>query len=404
MVVHDYSGHPFQVQLSRELTARGHAVLHVHCPSYVTGKGNLTTSPSDPPGFALAEVSLGEDFAKYRLAKRVRQEHRYARRWGEAAARFRPDIVVSANAPLLAQSGILRWCRRSGTPFVFWQQDVYSLAIQAEAERRLGGLGRWLGTAVMRWEASMLRRSEAVVCISDDFLPILAQWQVPAATTRVIENWAPLDELPASPRHNRWSAEHGLDDSKVFLYAGTLGLKHNPGLLLQLAADHSDGDGSKVVVVSEGAGADWLEEKAAERGLSNLEILGFQPYSRLPEVLASGDILVVLLEPGAGAFSVPSKVLSYHCAGRPLLAAVPAQNLAARTIERAGSGIVVEPTRPDDFLAAGRKLASMPSLRAAMSASARSYAERTFEIASVADAFEEVLHLSRPALARAAAA
>ena len=30
IVVHDYAGHPFQVQLARALAAAGHEVLHLH--------------------------------------------------------------------------------------------------------------------------------------------------------------------------------------------------------------------------------------------------------------------------------------------------------------------------------------------------------------------------------------
>ena len=61
VVVHDYVGHPFQAQLARGLAARGHAVLHVHCSSFVTGKGRverdtvegqahrISRLPFDPP-------------------------------------------------------------------------------------------------------------------------------------------------------------------------------------------------------------------------------------------------------------------------------------------------------------------------------------------------------------------
>jgi hypothetical protein len=67
-------------------------------------------------------------------------------------------------------------------------------------------------------------------------------------------------------------------------------------------------------------------------------VLDYQPYGQLAEVLATADVLVALLESSAGIFSVPSKVLAYLCAARPLLASMPKENLAARTIERAGAG------------------------------------------------------------------
>src|SRR5215213_6966407 len=77
ILLHDYSGHPFQVQLSRELARRDHEVHHLHCPSYTTGKGALAVRPDDPPGFSVEPVDLGEPFDKYHYARRVRQERRY---------------------------------------------------------------------------------------------------------------------------------------------------------------------------------------------------------------------------------------------------------------------------------------------------------------------------------------
>ena len=49
---------------------------------------------------------------------------------------------------------------------------------------------------------------------------------------------------------------------------------------------------------------------------------------------------VVLLERSAGAFSVPSKTLSYLCAGRPVVGLMPAENLAAEVRYLQGPGRV----------------------------------------------------------------
>jgi glycosyltransferase involved in cell wall biosynthesis len=120
-------------------------------------------------------------------------------------------------------------------------------------------------------------------------------------------------------------------------------------------------------------------------------LFGFQPYEDLPDMLATADIVLVLLEPEAGAFSVPSKVLTYHCAGRPILGAMPAENLASRIIESNRSGIVVEPDDAAAFVAAAHLLVDDPDLRATMGRSGRRYAETTFDIERIGDRFVEVL-------------
>ena len=139
-----------------------------------------------------------------------------------------------------------------------------------------------------------------------------------------------------------WARKAGLDGSFVFLYTGTLALKHNPGLLADLAGRMQgrtvDGRPVRVVVQSQGPGADFLREQAAARGLEALVVRGFGPFSEIPAAMAAADVLVAVLEPDASAYSVPSKVLAYLCAGRPVLLAVPPGNLAARIVARESAG------------------------------------------------------------------
>jgi glycosyltransferase involved in cell wall biosynthesis len=120
-------------------------------------------------------------------------------------------------------------------------------------------------------------------------------------------------------------------------------------------------------------------------------ILPFQPFGRLSEVLASADVLVTILEPEAGAFSVPSKVSTSLAAGRPILAAIPQANLAAKTIIRAKAGVVVAPRDRAGFVAAARSMAANAEMRAAWSQAARAYALAHFDIDVIVIQFEDAL-------------
>jgi colanic acid biosynthesis glycosyl transferase WcaI len=387
VVVHDYVGYAFPAQLARALAARGHDVLHLHCRSFVAGKGRLERTSADPPGLAFESVGLGEEFAKYDVRRRVAHELATGRELAGRIAAFRPDAVLSANTPLFVQRSLLRATRRAGARFVFWQQDVISAAARRVA-------GRAAGAAAALLERRLLRRSDAVVVISEDFLPLLRRWGVPESRLVVIENWAPLDELPVVERANAWSAEHGLDGRFVLLYSGALGVKHDPGLLLELARWASGRD-ALVVVVSEGPGADWLAAQGG--GEPSLRLLPYQPYERLPEALGSADVLVALLQPAAAGFSVPSKVLTYLCAGRPLLASVGRDNLAARVVERSGGGVVVPAADAPALVSAAQELLADPERRDELGRRARAYAETAFDIDTLATRFEEVLAGAAPA-------
>ena len=114
-------------------------------------------------------------------------------------------------------------------------------------------------------------------------------------------------------------------------------------------------------------------------------LLDYVPYADFPRVLGVADVTLVLLEEEAGTFSVPSKVLAYLAAGRPVVAAMPADNLATTTVARAGAGVV---TRPGDHAAFAEAVADLladDERRAAAGAGARAHATATFDIEVIAD-------------------
>ncbi len=388
IVVHDYVGYAFPAQLARVLAARGHDVLFLECASFTAGKGLVERQDGDPETLAFDSVAVAGEFAKYDIRRRVAHERETGNELGRRVAEFRPDVLLSSNAPLFVQSRLQQAAHESGAGFVFWQQDVFAAAARRVLGRRSRLVGAVAEKGVAVFERRLLRGSDAVVVISDDFVPLLRRSGVDEARITVIENWAPLAELPVLPRDNDWAREQGLGDRFVFLYAGTLGFKHDPSLLLALARWAQAND-AVVVVVSEGPGADWLAEHGD--GETALRLLPYQPYGRLPEVLATADVVVALLEPDASAFSVPSKVLTYLCAGRPQLVSVPADNLAARVVERSGGGLVVPPGASERMLDAAAALRAGPELRQELGRRARAYAEKTFDIETIADGFELVL-------------
>jgi colanic acid biosynthesis glycosyl transferase WcaI len=394
--VHDYSGHPFQVELSRSLARRGHEVLHLYSGSFLTPQGALQKTGSDPATFDVEPVVLGEAVAKNDLLKRRRQDKAHGLKAAERIARFRPDVLLCANTPLDGLKVMQESAHRHGAAFVFWVQDLIGQAALRILGAKYGPLGRLVGSLYVGFEHRTLVRSEAVVLISEDFRPWLPSSLRADPRVHVIENWAPLGDMPARPRANAWGMEHGLEGQTVVLYSGTLGMKHNPDLLVRLAQAMQDAGEGRMVVVSEGESVEYLRRRRDELGLQNLDLLGFQPFSALPDVLASADVLVAILEPSAGVFSVPSKVLTYHCAGRAILLAVPSENLCARIVLENGSGVVAPPTDADEFVRQGMRLVSDAAFREEAGKNARAYAERTFDIEAITDRFEVVLGSVRP--------
>jgi hypothetical protein len=100
ILIFDYSGHPFQVQLSRELARRGHRVRHVFSAEFQTPKGNLAVQADDPDGFEIVPLRNSRPFAKGTFVRRRGQEIETGRLVAAQVRQFVPDVVVSSNAPL----------------------------------------------------------------------------------------------------------------------------------------------------------------------------------------------------------------------------------------------------------------------------------------------------------------
>jgi colanic acid biosynthesis glycosyl transferase WcaI len=392
--VHDFSGHPFQVQLSRNLAARGHEVVHGYSSQYITGHGRLAVDALDPASLRIEGVTASAPLVKYSPVGRARFEFAYAEAWRRELEDEQFDVVVACNVPLFAMAKMRRYFLAHHQPWVFWHQDIYSAGMAAETSRRLPGpAAKLTGRAFARAESALVRDAAAVVAIGEGFVQQYQEWGVRYDHVRVIPNWAPLDELTPGERDNDWASKHRIPRQPIrLMYAGTLGRKHNPLLLLDvLDSCLAQGLDATLVVISEGVGADDLAVAAA--GRTDVRILGYQPAEELSDVFATADVMVALLEPDAAQFSVPSKVLSYLSAGRPTIALVPDGNPSAADVAKAG-GFIGAPTeigaREAAVWLAGVR--ADPLGLAVLGERARALAVERFDIDRIGSQFEEVLY------------
>ena len=391
ILIHDYAGHPFQVELSRSLARHGHTVLHVYSGSVITPQAGLTKTSEDPDTFDAKGIVLAEKIKKGNLIARRGQEIEHGRRVCTEIETFRPDVVVSSNCPLDSQRQMQVTCDKLGIPMVYWLQDFIGLATFTLLSERLPVVGWVMGKYYMAMESRLLRASRRIIAISEDFKGQLLQWGFSENQITVIENWAPLAEVPLKPKVNPWSQSHSLSETFNFQYSGTLGMKHNPELLLLIAKEFKDNPEVRVTVVSEGPGRKWLEEHSKLEGLTNMHLYDFQDFKDLPDMLGCADVVVAILTASAGAFSVPSKVMTYMCSGKPMLLAVPPENLASRVVVKHETGLTSPPDGVKAFIDNAKKLYADAGLRSRMGKNSREFAEQNFDIEKITDRFEVAL-------------
>jgi len=386
--LHDYGGYAFSLQLARAWAKAGHSVFYSFSNS--TQYVKRAAGGEATQGLTIKRVTLSKPYRKYSFIQRYQSETEHGRIVAGEIRNFHPDLVLSANTPLDAQSPILRASKREHSRFVFWFQDAISIAIARTMHRKWIFIGDLIGKYYQRLEQNLLRSSDKVILISVDFQPLMNQWHVAKEKCVVIPNWMPLDEITPREKQNSWSREHGLQDKFCFMYTGILGLKHDLGVFIQLAEHFYAHPEVCVLIVSEGEKADELKEKASALNLPNLVVLPFQAIGVYDQVLGTADVLVSVLNHDAGSYSVPSKVLTYLCSGKPILLSLPVENAAARMVALAGAGLISAPDNVDLFVQNAQKLYTNASLREQMGYNGRTFAEKQFNIDSIMNQFKAV--------------
>ena len=400
ILLHDYANYAFTKQLAGQLAARGNRVTYAYNSHY--DGPNSKADMVDVPGLEYLPVGASiQGKPSESFVKRLRMELSYGRALVERLKSLSVDAVLSANTPSLVQNRLARVLKSAQIPLLSWVQDLYGVAAHKLLRKRLPIVGEAVGRYFIYLDKQSLRWSDQAILITDDFRPFAHAAGLPDERLQIVENWAPVQDIPSLGKDNAWARSQNLPDVFRFVYSGTLAMKHNPQLLVQLAkgllhhAAASAAPPAELMVVSSSPGARWLAEQVKEQQLKNVRLLDFQPAASFPSILGSGDVLLAVLESDAAAFSVPSKVLSYLCAGKPILAAIPGGNLAARIIQGAGAGRVVEPTNANEFAAAGIAMMSADDQqRQAWGRAARQYAERTFDLERITDRFLEIFDSS----------
>ena len=232
IAINDYAGFSFPLDLSSELSNRGHDVLHIFSEASGGPKASIDEGIHQKLKISNIDINTVE---KDNLLKRWLQERRYGDLAVKELDKWRPDVVISGNTPLEAQRKIIHWAGHCVVPSVFWLQDLLSIAAESIISNVSRTLGRFAYAYLNGIETDTLSIADHIVAITDDFIPYLNQWNIDLDKVSIIPNWGPIERIPVLPRINPFSKNHGLNEKFVILYCGTLGKKQDIQLITNTA-------------------------------------------------------------------------------------------------------------------------------------------------------------------------
>jgi colanic acid biosynthesis glycosyl transferase WcaI len=287
-----------------------------------------------------------------------------------------PDVVLNYGPPLVGPLLAAALARARGARLVSIVFDFYpDVAVESGSVRN--GL---VIAAARRAESAQYRLSDRILVLSEGFRRRLERKGVGPEKIVTIPVWLQGDEIRPRDRDTAWRRRHGIGpETQVVLYAGTIGLVSGARVVIEAAQLLRNRVDVLFLFVGEGQVRHELERAARAARLPNVRFLPFQPREELCDVQASADVSLVTLAPGRGHTSVPSKVLGYLAAARPVLASVDPDCDTAETIRASGAGVVVAPGDPVALSRALEALLADPFARRRMGERGRLAFERDFE-------------------------
>ncbi len=348
------------------------------------GPCRLLTGMPHGTDTASLDVRRGPAYDRRSTARRLASWARFAVRAVRELALVRRGalVLVTTNPPVLQH---LAWMasRARGFRYVVLLWDLYP--------DHLVKIG-WFGAShpvVRAWRAlnrAALGRAAAVVAIGDSMAraAIDGLGAGSAVQVKVIPNWADTDAVrPREKRDNHFALQHGQVGKVTVLYSGNLGATHGVGVIPAIAERLREDSRVGFLVIGQGFGRDALEADIARRGLTNVALVDYQPWSVVPLSLATGEIAVVAQASGSESLSVPSKAYSALAAGSAILALTSPGSDLATLVKRHEVGAVCDPQDP---VAAARAIAALlddPDRLASCRNNARAAAEQYFSIPAV---------------------
>lgn len=288
------------------------------------------------------------------------------------------DVVYGNTWPLIAGGLLTLKCRLHKVPLVLNIQDIYpESVIELGKLSREGKIARWLRLL----DAWIGRQADCLVTLSQGFANFYREArEVPAEKIRIVPNWLDGEKIKPGPRVGAFRETHGISpETFVVMFAGNVGAVAGVQNVIRTAALLKDEPRLLFVIAGDGSARPECESLA--RGLQAENVTFFYPLhrSKVSDVQAAADLLVLPTQPAGALTSVPSKLIAYMLSGRPVLAAVPSHSDTAHIIMDSQAGVVIPPAAPAAMASEIQNLMGKLTLLEKMGQKARLYAVRNFD-------------------------
>lgn len=302
----------------------------------------------------------------------------------------RVDVSLIYSTPATAAIPGMALRALRGVPYVVQIQDLWPQSVTSSGFLGNASAGR-VERILHRFCDAVYRRATTIAVTSPGMRRLLEARGVDPLKIEFVPNWADEACFEPTPVTPGLVDEFGPFRPFTAMYAGNFGEVQALHNLIDSAAVLRNEKDIGFVLVGSGVAEKRIRSHVAELDLDNVRFVPPQPFDRMSDVLALGDVQLISLK-DAPLFrsTLPSKVQANMAAGRPIIGAVAGD--AASVIISSGAGFVSAPEDPMGLAESIRRMARLSvHERAAMGARARTHYLENFSEQVVGDCLSRLL-------------
>lgn len=255
------------------------------------------------------------------------------------------DVIVAAYPPAVTPFFAFLLARILRVQYIFEMRDLMAEALVATGYVKLKLFNRF----ALMVENYIAEHSEQVICVSRGIKKVLSSRGIDETKITVITNGYEPEvfeyaDYSWSPREH-----YGWNDRFVVVYAGGLTQSYDLPTLLRAAARLKNEKDLLFVIIGEGDRRQEYQDFCRIKSLKNVQFIGYQRRSLMPNFLKSADLGVHLFpDDPLWAYVLGNKTFDYLASGLPMLYAGTGDT--ADLISEAKAGIVVTPERDEELI------------------------------------------------------
>jgi dolichyl-phosphate beta-glucosyltransferase len=272
-----------------------------------------------------------------------------------------PALAWSRQAPwnLIVYYGAQPSLAMFARMVAWWMRVPYVVSIQDLAAQAASDVGivrhPLISNLMKRFEYSTYRNASSALVLCEAFKDALVLNGYNAERIHVIPSPIDVDRVRPVAPSTSFREANGLNaDDFVVLYSGSMGLKQ--GLVNVIEASRETARKApnvKWILVGDGEVKSTLQRLIHHHALDDfVKLLSLQPEEEMPVMFASADLLLLNQVGAVKTTVIPSKLLTYMAAGRPIIAAVNPESQGAHLLRRATGGMIVNADDPQALAAA----------------------------------------------------